>query len=73
MENQISEKYFPVDIFCNGRAWPTASALRHLLFFRREEMVRAGAIVCVGRRVLVDPVRFDAWLSKQSLATAGAA
>lgn len=55
----------PIKTFCDSRPWPTPGAIRALIFQFGPAMQSAGALVRVGRRILIDPERFDAWIRQR--------
>jgi hypothetical protein len=68
----------PVTDWPNRFPWPPIGGLRHLIFqasARRSSngtipgngLIEAGAIVRCGRRVLINPSRFFAWVEQQNL------
>lgn len=48
-----------------GYEWLTERGLRHMLFMAESNGLKAaGAIVKLGRTVLIDKPRFDAWVAQ---------
>jgi hypothetical protein len=58
----MSRELQSVSLFARNRGF-TESQVRHLLQRRLENgMSKLGAAIQLGRRVLIDPAKFDAWV-----------
>ena len=62
----LSERLLTARQFCEHRPAFTQNSLRWLLFTRKRELEKAGAVIRIGtgkrQRVLIDPLSFDKWL-----------
>ena len=72
-------RIIPATDWHHHHPWPPIGGMRHLIFKSKARpnapgngLEDAGAIVRVGRRVLIDEGKFFAWVSKQNPTTAKA-
>ena len=61
-EAETQTEFYSVKDYTKRRPAFTQGGLRHLFFHQGEELVRAGAIVRFGSRILIDDARFIEWL-----------
>ncbi len=63
MDNQFQGRIIAVNDWSKFHPWPTASALRHLIFNAKEngfnEVIRR-----IGRRVLINETEFFNWVQR---------
>lgn len=68
MSNEQS-RIIPAAKWEEYHAWPTTSALRYMIFKANENGL-AGAILRIGRRVLIDEAAFFSWVRSKGGARA---
>ena len=65
-------RYIPLSQWDQHFAWPTVSALRWLVYNARSNgLEKANAIRRVGKRVLINPENFHAWVDSNPTGTGG--
>ncbi len=58
-----------VSIFCKNHLAFTAGGLRSLIFNEHSNgLAKSGAIIRIGRKVLIDEAKFFAWIEAQNKA-----
>ncbi len=61
-EAETQTEFYSVKAYTKRRPAFTQGGLRHLFFHQGEELEKAGAIVRLGARILIDDAAFLAWL-----------
>ena len=57
---------YTVKLFCERHKWISEGGLRWLLFNRKlNGLQKSGAIIMIGRKLLIDEQKFFAWLRHQ--------
>ncbi|MBU2787324.1 DNA-binding protein [Acidithiobacillus sp. VAN18-1] len=48
--------------FIETHPYMSAGGMRHLLFFKMQELQSAGIVSRIGRKILIDSEAFEAWV-----------